>query len=311
MSNDAPTLLHTGAAIDAASHATTPYGRSSQGICKVSNGNVCGSGSLVGKWNGRSLIMTNAHVAGTKVGKQMRCIFPHAGDKVVPCRLIMAAYSDRVMADWAILEADRVLQLPHVKLRNEMPQGEHYTGGYPRCQGPYYQKLTTTRITHGGTVWRWQPNAIGGQSGSGVHSLTDHLQYGILTWSWAGDGAGQTAHSIWVQYANRHAGHPVGFERPEGLVELNDNRADELENGFHQEANVTTLPIWDHMDDGDDDEPDDPTPNPDFARKVITEAEAMAKRASSLAETARRYMDPEDDDTGAPSGNGGGGLFDL
>jgi hypothetical protein len=143
----------------------TELGPSSRGCCKVSNRNACGSGSLVGKRGGKSLVLTNAHVAGTRIGHVVVCTFPFANNLQARGRVIMAGYSDRVMMDWAVLELDQEIDLPHTKLAIEIPSGEHYTGGYPRCRGPYFQRLTTRRITHSGTVWRWQPNSIGGPVG--------------------------------------------------------------------------------------------------------------------------------------------------
>ncbi|QDV66232.1 trypsin-like serine peptidase [Crateriforma conspicua] len=289
-----------------------PFGPSSRAICKVTNGNTCGSGTLVGKRNGKSLILTNAHVAGTRIGKTMRCYFPEI-DRTITARVIMAGYSNRVMMDWAVLEAEEIVPLPHTKLRNEVPEGEHYTGGYPRCRGPYYQRLRTTRITHNGTVWRWQPVSIGGQSGSGVHSFANDLLYGLLTWSWGGDGAGQTCRSIWLQYANRAE---IGFAKPADLVELNENRAADLEEGFFAEADITTLPIWDHLDDGDDDDDDgdgdsQPSPCPEFAAKVLKQAETMQREAADLAEIARKYQSCDDCEGGDDDQNDTGPLFGL
>jgi hypothetical protein len=184
--------------------------------------------------------MTNAHVAGTQIGRRVNCTFPYLNNQVVGARIIVAAYSDRIMMDWAVLECDTLVNLPIVKLSQSPPVGEHYTAGYPRCQGPRFQRLVTRSFSHNATVWRWQPNSIGGQSGSGVHSVSDNLQRGVLTWSWGGDGAGQTTRSIWLQYAQRAE---TGFPRPEGLIELAEQRS-ETENGFFAEANITTLPIW-------------------------------------------------------------------
>lgn len=286
----------------------TPHGPSSKVICRVNNGNVCGSGSHVGVRDGKSLILTNAHVAGTKLGKQMTCTFPDLNNRNVPVRVIMAAYSDQIMMDWAVLEADEELNLPHVKLSNQQPQGEHYTGGYPRCQGPYYDRLVTRGFTNGGTVWRWQPDAIGGQSGSGVHAFSDHLQYGLLTWSWGGDGAGQTTRSIWAQYVTRTA---FGEHRPPGLVELNHNRAEDLEPGFFSQANITTLPIWAHLDTKP---PVDPPQGNcgSFAQAVRAEAMKVQEQALLLLEMANQHIEHgEDDNDGNGSTDDGGTIFGL
>jgi hypothetical protein len=216
-------------------------GPSSRSCCKVSVGNVCGSGSIVGERNGKTLILTNAHVAGSQVGRRVNCTFPFLNNLVCPARIIVAAYSDKILMDWAVLECDTRVNLPVVKLSQSPPVGEHYTAGYPRCQGPRFQRLITRSFSHNATVWQWSPNAIGGQSGSGVHSISDNLQRGVLTWSWGnGNGAGQTTRSIWLQYSQRAE---TGFPRPEGLVELAEERSP-TENGFFAEANITTLPIW-------------------------------------------------------------------
>ena len=194
----------------------------------------------------------------------------------------MAGYSDQVMMDWAVLEIDAKVPLPPVKLSIDAPSGEHYTMGYPRCEGPYSQRLVTRQITHNGVVWRWQPISIGGQSGSAVHSFIDDFQRGLLTWSWGGDGAGQTTRSIWLQYLNRAV---IGIAKPRGLIELAGNKAEFLEEGFFAEANITTLPIWAHLD-------DPITPPPDgtckeFQAQVLKQAEALQQQVGKLIELAR------------------------
>ena len=282
-------------------------GPSSRGCCKVNVGNSCGSGSLVGVRDGKSLILTNAHVAGTKVGSSARCTFPFADNKQVTARLIMAGYSDRVMMDWAILEASEVIPLPHTKLANVVPTGEHYTAGYPRCQGPRFQRLKTQQITHNGTVWRWQPNSIGGQSGSGVHSITDNRQYGLLTWSWGGDGAGQTTRAIWFQYVNQAE---VGFPRPEGLIELSEVNP-EVENGFFAESNITALPIWAHL--GDDVDPPVDPPSGDCSDLISRVQTVIGKAAADLSHLSELLKDykPPADGGGVKPPSGGSGTFGL
>lgn len=286
-------------------YSREPLGESSKSCCRIINGNSCGSGSIVGKRDGKTIVLTNAHVAGTRIGHTVQCQFPFAGNSRVNARVIMAGYSDRVMMDWAVLEIDQDIPLPVVKLSIDAPQGEHYTGGYPRCNGPYFQRLVTRQITHNGVVWRWQPISIGGQSGSGVHSFADNLQRGLLTWSWGGDGAGQTTRSIWFQYVNRQV---VGVVRPEGLIELADNRAEHLEEGFFAEANITTLPIWAHLE-----EPTPPPPGGDcsaFRSQVLKMAEDLQKQVGKMIEAARA-IPPSDDGGTEDSDPGTGGTFGL
>jgi hypothetical protein len=265
-------------------YSNTPLGPSSRSCCKVSVPGACGSGSLVGVRNGKSLVLTNAHVAGTTIGKSATCTFPFLNNKSVVGRVIMAAYSDRVMMDWCILELNELVDLPHVKLSNKAPTGEHYTGGYPRCKGPFFQRLVTRSFSHNATVWRWQPNSIGGQSGSGVHSFADNLQKGLLTWSWGGDGAGQTTRSIFMQYVQRAE---IGFPRPDDLVELS-NRAEDVENGFFSETNITTLPIWAELDVTPAPvDPDPKPPNTDLNKALLESAARLKAESDRLVELAR------------------------
>lgn len=280
----------------------TPYGPSSKSICRVLNSGTCGSGTVVGKRNGKTLVLTNAHVAGTKIGRVVVCEFPWLNTKRINARVIMAAYSDRVMMDWAILEIDEDLPLTPTKLSKKAPSGDHYTGGYPKCQGPWYQRLTTRTYTHGGIVMRWQPISIGGQSGSGVHAFSDNLQYALLTWSWAGDGAGQTSRGIYYQYAQRAA---VGLERPDDLIELCSNVAEDLENGFFAESSIVDLPIW-HDDTKPDDPPSEP-PSGDLKKAVVVFVASMKK---SLADLEKAVDAAAEDGAGDP-GNDDDATFGL
>jgi len=288
-----------------ASFVANPVGPSSRGCCKILNGGSCGSGSLVGKRNGKSLLITNAHVASSRVGNLVKCTFPFLNNRTLDGRVIMAAYSDQIFMDWAVVELPEELDLPHSKLSINSPTGRNYTAGYPRCQGPRFQEIVTRDIIHNGTVWRWTPNAIGGQSGSGVHSVSDNLQYGLLAWSWNGFGAGMTARSIWFQYVNRAE---IGFVKPEGYIELAGTLADDLENGFFAEANIVDLPIWAHRD------PTTPPPPPGnckaFQAAVLKQAEELQQQVGKLIEFAKGYVPPPDDGSD-DTDTDNGGTFGL
>lgn len=290
-------------------YVPNPVGPSSQACCNVTVGNVCGTGSLVGKRNGNSLILTNAHVASTQLGREVNTKFPFLNNRTFNTRIVMAAYSkNSIGMDWAILEAQSLVPLPHVKLDNRMPSGRQYTAGYPKCQGPRFQEIVIKSFMNNGTIARWQPNSIGGQSGSAVHSKETDLQTMLLTWTMSGDGAGQTAYGIWLQYANRAA---VGFQKPEGLVEVHEGEKhpdDEMLEGFHYQTDITTLDIWQHLE--------SPGPGPDpepgqgceeFAKLVLTKAESLQKEAAALAELARKYGAKP----GTNGSGGGGQTFGL
>jgi hypothetical protein len=296
-----------------------PVGPSSQSVCKCTVQGVCGSGSLVGKRNGKSLILSNAHVWGTNVGRQVQAQFPFLNNKTFTARIIMAAYSRNAIGmDWCIAEVDEEIPLPHIKLDNRLPNvnEEQYTAGYPRCVGPRFQRIKLHSYMNNGTIAQWLPNAIGGQSGSALHRCDNDFQSFLLTWSMGrGYGAGQSAYGIWLQYVNRSA---VGYQKPEGLIELSELDGvprlseDMLQDGFFCETNITTLDIWAHMEPPKPEPPEEPDPGDPspsckgFAEKVLKQAESLNREADVLLELARSY--------GATPGNGngsGGPTFGL
>lgn len=229
------------------SYSSTPFGPSSESCCRVINRNKCGSGSIVGVRDGKSLVLTNAHVSSSRIGTVVQCFFPFASDEC-NARVIMAAYSNKIMMDWAVLECDKLIDLPAVKLSIEDIPNDMYTMGYPSCFGPRGQDLNLERTRFNGVVAMWLPIAIPGQSGSAVHSYENGLQVALVTWQSGIYGAGQTTKSIWMQYSTLSA---VGHLKPEGFVELTEGEIEGLEEGFFYQTNITNLPIWAHLSDDD------------------------------------------------------------
>jgi hypothetical protein len=95
------------------------------------------------------------------------------------------------------------------------------------------------------------------------------------------------------------------------LIELADNRAEGLEEGFFAEANITTLPIWAHLDD-----PVTPPPgggnggDREFRAAVLKQAEELQKQVGKLIELARSSSPApqQDDDSDEPNTGGTFGL---
>ena len=194
-------------------------GPSIRAVVRVLNQNSCGSGSYCGILNGLALFMTNAHVAGTKVGRIVRVEHEQSGKKF-NARVIMASYSDRTTSDWAVLQSVDPINLgvEPVKLSKKVPTGSHYTKGFPKCRAHNGTDITTQSFRP--PVWFWEPDAIGGQSGSGVWADDTGLQHGLLTWQWGRHGAGQMTSEIYKQTRSRSN---AGYARPEGLVELTEH----------------------------------------------------------------------------------------
>jgi hypothetical protein len=275
-------------------------GPASASACRVNFGNSCGSGTVVSNdYEGGSLVLTNAHVAGTRIGSTGTCLFSINGaDRRVNARIIMAAYSDKTLADWAVLFLPQFQIVKETRLSKSRPTGSHYTTGSPRCVWPLrHQDLRTTQISSNSALWRWQPNAIGGQSGSGVWSRADNLQYGLLTWSWGGDGAGQMTSEIYRQAVQRTV---AGEPRPEGLEELSERA--EVENGFFAEVSIRDLPIW---HDPTTVKPDPQLPNAGdvISREMLIEF--LREQSEFYGKWIKRL------EGGGSEQNGGGNTFGL
>lgn len=235
-------------------------GPSTRAVCRILNQNSCGSGSICGIRNGKALILTNAHVAGTRVGRIVDVEVESTGDRI-KARVIQAAYSDRTWTDWAVLETiEPYEKVKPVKLSKNRPSGSHYTKGFPRCNPHSGTDIRTVRLSSVDARWEWLPDAIGGQSGSGVWSDSDNIQYGLLTWSIGRNGAGQMTSEIYRQSRDCTL---AGAPRVDGMTELPSSNDFDLpdvageddpivEEGFFAQRDITSLPIWAGEDDDDD-----------------------------------------------------------
>ena len=285
-------------------------GPSIRAVCRILNQSSCGSGSICGIRDGKSLILTNAHVAGSRVGRRVTVEVESTGDRL-NARVIMAAYSDRTWTDWAVLETEEPYsKVEPVKLSKERPTGSHYTKGFPRCQPFPGSDIRTVSLSSNDTRWLWQPNAIGGQSGSGVWSDINHLQYGVVTWSIGNirgeDGAGQMTSEIYRQSRNFTLS---GAPRVDGMVELQDydfaglQPGDDdpiVEPGFFAVRNITELPIWHEPEAPKPDDPVDPGTSSELAiaelRKTIEFAEDRIRVLQNQKPPGEEGEPHEDDD---------------
>lgn len=240
--------------------------RAISAACQVRVGNSCGSGSIVGIWNGGSLVISNHHVTGG-VGRSGTFRFSSAN---VPGRVIVSGYSQRTLADWSISHLPNFTSIAPVPMSKTKPLNQpHFTHGAPRCVFPLVTKqLRPTRIDANSKLILFTPDAIGGQSGSGVWDDATNLMQALIAWSWGGQtGAQQTAEIYRMTTA---ASVEVAGVRPEGLIPLNVSDDVELVEGFHVLSEATgniriqDLPIWQGSNDSEDDNTDPCEPcNPD------------------------------------------------
>lgn len=203
---------------------------------RITTGNSCGSGSLVGRDANSIYILTNAHVATNRPGNVVNCeaaLKDLSGTEKFRATVIEGAYSSRDTTDWSLLKADgkHMAGLEPVKLSIKKPDHSKpsFTWGCPRCEVPSGQVLKT--VVKDGSVWKWLPNSIGGQSGSGVHQRG--FQHGLLTWSYSapggGIGAGQYTADIYQQSKNQTSDSQ---ERPPGLTPVCQEPQTDLIEGY-------------------------------------------------------------------------------
>jgi hypothetical protein len=212
---------------------------------RILNGNSCGTGSLCGRDDTGIYILTNAHVAGSRIGHTVNCealLADGSATEKFQARVIEAAYSSKTSTDWALLKADaRYMKgLQPIKLSTTEPDYRELTGtwGCPQCEVPSGQLCRTVQL---GSLWYWQPNSIGGQSGSAV--VQDGTQKGLLTWTINGNGAGQKTSTIYRQSQQQNTDGPA---RVPGLLIPASTAAVELVEGYHREtSSLSDYPIWD------------------------------------------------------------------
>lgn len=208
---------------------------------RVTVGNVCGSGSLCGLDGEFAYILTNAHVAGTRIGRVCTLEFVGAdsGVRKSEGEVVASGYSDRTLTDFALLRAPAVdfQGLQAIPLSVLEPSGADFVSwGCPRCE-PITGVLL--RAVDLGTPLKFSPDAIGGQSGSSI--VRGGRQVGLLTWSWGGFTAAQSTASI---LRSVRSGEVSSVQRPEGLVEVVGNRSPVEVGIFKSAATIDTFPIW-------------------------------------------------------------------
>jgi len=206
---------------------------------RVSVGGGCGSGWAAGRDDRGTFVLTNAHVAGTELGRQVNVDVPtESGMERMVGRVVVAAYDSRQQTDWAVVLVAG-LEGPVWPLSIERPLDvRHDSVGSPRCVWPLVGFTSRdNQISASSPLWSWMPSSIGGQSGSAM--VADGVSFGLLTWNISGRGAGQQTSWIYRQAMNRTAD---SVERVAGMVDVGGGV--ECVDGFFMEAGINDLPIW-------------------------------------------------------------------
>jgi hypothetical protein len=166
---------------------------------RVTISGVCGSGTVVGRDEaGNSLVLTNAHVAGTQRGRTVNLERWEPDGSIERGRgsIIASGYGRGMSVDFALLKcnAEFAKNVRPIPLADRYPDRKAMvtTYGCPRCEWPSLQVLSLNRSE--GQILTWKPEAIGGRSGSSVIDYTDvgPRVVGLLTWGGGGEGLGQS-----------------------------------------------------------------------------------------------------------------------
>lgn len=179
----------------------------------------CGSGTICGADEGGAYVVSNAHVWGTQIGKQVTIdIVADGQTKRLTGRIVFAGYSNSRMVDFAIAKFDGLTSKRYMPMLKTEPAGEPFsTTGSPRCVWPLVTKSFGDPRSYGQGLITGQPDAIGGQSGSAIYNSTGQ-QIALLTWSINGRCAGQKTSKLWEVATQRNV--LLADVRPEGLQEL-------------------------------------------------------------------------------------------
>ena len=206
---------------------------------RVSVGGGCGSGWAAGRDDRGTFVLTNAHVAGTELGRQVNVDVPtESGVKRVPGRVVMAAYESRQQTDWAVVLVPN-LTGPVWPLSIDRPVDRAYAScGAPRCAWPLVCFTSRdNQISGNSPLWTWLPSSIGGQSGSAM--VADGVAFGLLTWQINGRGGGQQ--TSWI-HRQATAQSSDSVDRVPGMVDVGGGVV--CEDGFFAESGINELPIW-------------------------------------------------------------------
>jgi hypothetical protein len=273
--------------------------------CRVRAGSSCGSGIYCGQTSEGALILSNSHVTSNRVGSSSTFQFePTVSGSLQTGRIIMAAYSTSITADWSIsLIPGWTPRIKPALCTRQRPtnQDRFYTTGSPRCVWPLVHQKDLRLLSNNNAGFAvWDKPAVGGQSGSGVlNDATDLVQI-LLTWRTgrSNNGAGQPLDFIYAQAKTAiETGALIGGALPEDIELLSEINPD-CHEGFEAEMSIRSLPIW-FEDLKPPTEPDNPIDPIDPCESPIARAELLAylRKQKDDAETMLNRIERCNDDT--------------
>jgi hypothetical protein len=169
---------------------------------RIRVGGTCGSGVVVRITGDKMLILTNAHVVGTTIGREVSVeSFWHGGTSTrqVQGTVKAAGYRSGTSLDFAFVECQVIAGAVAVPISKggRCKAGYGQTGGSPRCELTKFSIIAYRDDDIDARIYYWRPDAIGGQSGSGVLNSAGTLVEALLTWSNGNYGMGQNTEIIY------------------------------------------------------------------------------------------------------------------
>lgn len=182
----------------------------------------CGSGTINGADGSGAYVLSNAHVWGTSIGREVTIdVVADGQTKRLKGNIVWAAYSNSRMVDAALAKFEGLTAKRYMPLLKTEPDKQPFgTTGSPKCVWPLVVKSFNDPRDYGQGLITGSPNAIGGQSGSAIYNSAGQ-QIALLTWSINGRCAGQKTSKLWQVANERNV--LLADLRPDGLQELGCN----------------------------------------------------------------------------------------
>lgn len=172
--------------------------------CRVHAQGGAGTGCVYAKDDASYYILTNAHVAGTKPGADMTCVFIHAGHEVsVRGQVAWGNMSNGGETDQAVItvpvNAFRSFApaiIPIAPAGTQLQNGQSIMSvGCPRAT---WHSLWNGHITTlNGFTMDFLPNAAPGRSGSAIFDETGSQIIGLVTWHTETGGRAQSLDGLY------------------------------------------------------------------------------------------------------------------
>ena len=209
---------------------------------RVRNGNSLGSGTVFRASDQYCYVLTNAHVAGTRLGTRVECEFWRVGHQSRPVagETVVVAYVPRAYRDIAVVRVDRRLLggylPPVVPIARPDEQADYrrlFSVGCASGRWPTaFEGFALRRDAKGGDTVHFVPAPAGGRSGSALFDVRGDWPriVGLVAWRSSdegghgldgrgekhGHGIAMTHQEVWAGLRGQRQG--VALAAPSGAI---------------------------------------------------------------------------------------------